>query len=98
MLSPWGRCMKKSSAEKLEYQKAYNAKADNVKKREANNKARYGLIKEGKVKVGDGKDVAHIRALQDGGTDAPGNLTVTTEKANRGWRKGRSDYNVGVQK
>lgn len=90
--------MTKSSEQKLAYQKAYNAKPENVVKREANNRARAGLIKQGKVAVGDGKDVAHVKALQDGGTDAPGNLEVTTEKANRGWRKGRSDYNVGVQK
>lgn len=90
--------MTKSSPEKLAAQKAYNAKPENVKKRMANNKARALLIKEGKVHVGDGKDVAHIKALQDGGTDAPGNLEVTSEKANRGWRRGRSDYNVGRQK
>jgi hypothetical protein len=90
--------MTKSSKTKLEYQREYNAQPENVKKREANNKARAMLIKEGKLHVGDGKDAAHIKALQDGGTDARGNLEVTTEKANRGWRKGRSDYNVGRQK
>jgi hypothetical protein len=90
--------MTKSSKAKLEYQAAYNAKPENVKRREANNKARAMLIKEGKVHVGDGKDVAHVKALQDGGTDAPGNLKVTTEKANRGWRRGKSSYDVGRQK
>lgn len=90
--------MTKSSSEKLAYQADYNAKPANVKKREANNRARAALIKDGKVHVGDGKDVAHVKALQDGGTDAPGNLEVTTQKANRGWRRGRSDYNVGRQK
>ncbi len=90
--------MPKSSPAKLKYQKAYNAKPENVKKREQNNLARAHLIKAGKVHVGDGKDVAHVKALQDGGTDAPSNLVVTSQKANRGWRKGHSDYNVGLQK
>lgn len=90
--------MPKSSPEKLAFQAAYNARPENVKKREANNRARASLIKAGKLQVGDKKDVAHVKALQDGGTDAPGNLTVTSQKANRGWRKGRSDYNVGTQK
>lgn len=88
----------KSSPAKLEYQREYNARPENVKKREANNLARQHLIKEGKVHVGDGKDVAHIKALQDGGTSKDANLVVTSQKDNRGWRKGRSDYNVGVQK
>lgn len=90
--------MTKSTKQKLAYQAAYNQDPANVKKREANNRARALEIKAGKVSVGDGRDVAHIKALQDGGTEAPGNLKVTSQKANRGWRKGRSDYNVGVQK
>ena len=90
--------MTKSSKEKLAYQKAYNAEPGNVNKREANNLARAHEIKAGHVKVGDGKDVAHIKALQDGGTSAPGNLKVTSQKANRGWRAGRKGYDVGAQK
>jgi hypothetical protein len=89
--------MTKSSPTKLAAQKAYNALPANVKKREANNLARQHLIKEGKVHVGDGKDVAHITALQDGGTSKDANLMVTSQKANRGWRKGQSGYNVGKQ-
>jgi hypothetical protein len=88
----------KSSDEKLAYQREYNAKPENVRKREANNKARAMLLREGKVKIGDGKDVAHIRPLNGGGTDNRDNLEVRSEKSNRGWRKGRSGYDVGIQK
>ena len=86
--------MPKSSAAKLAYQKEYNARPDNIKKREENNAARREAIKDGKVHVGDGKDIAHKRALENGGTNAKGNLKVQDASANRGWRAGRKGYSV----
>lgn len=80
--------MPKSSPSKLAYQKAYNAKPENVKKREANNAARQAAIKAGKAHVGDGKDIAHKVALDNGGGNTPGNTKVQDRKTNRGWRKG----------
>lgn len=85
--------MPKSPKSKLEYQKEYNARPENVKKREANNRARYQLIKEGKVSVGDGKDVAHKKSLENGGSNKRSNLTVQSETKNRGWRRGSGSYN-----
>jgi hypothetical protein len=41
-------------------QAKYNSKPEQIKKREARNKARYQMIKEGKAKKGDGKDVMHV--------------------------------------
>ena len=90
--------MPESSKKKLAYQKAYNARPEEVDKRVKNNQARAEAIKAGKVKVGDGKDVDHIKPLENGGGNAPGNTRVTTEKTNRGWRKGQSGYNPGKQK
>lgn len=85
--------MPKSSPKKLAYQKAYNAKPEIVNRREDNNQARYQALKDGKVKKGDGKDVAHIVALDSGGKNTPGNLKVEDAKKNRGWRK-ESGYKV----
>lgn len=89
--------MPKSSPAKLAYQKEYNAKPENVNKREKNNLARAHAIKEGRVKVGDGKDVDHIKPLDKGGSNAKSNLRVVSEKTNRGWRKGQSGYDPSKQ-
>ncbi len=43
---------------KTEYKK-YGSRTDVRKRRAANNRARYKMIKAGKASVGDGKDVAH---------------------------------------
>lgn len=40
-------------------QAKYNSKPAQIKKREARNVARYQMIKAGKVRKGDHKDVAH---------------------------------------
>lgn len=85
--------MPKSTPRKLAYMKAYNAKPENIKKRVANNAARREAIKEGRAHVGDGKDVAHVKSLENGGTNAPGNLKVQSRSKNRGWRRGSGSYN-----
>ncbi len=85
--------MTKSTQRKLEYQKAYNARPEEVAKRVKNNAARREMIKAGKAHVGDGKDVAHKKSLENGGGNAKGNLAVQSRAANRGWRKGSGSYN-----
>lgn len=90
--------MPKSSPAKLAFQKKYNARPENVNRREDNNLARAHAIKAGKVKVGDGKDVAHIVPLDKGGKTTPGNLKIEDRKTNRDWRKGRKGYDVGIDK
>lgn len=85
--------MPKSSPRKLEYQKEYNARPEEVAKRVKNNAARREAIKEGKAHVGDGKDIAHKRSLENGGTNDKSNLTVQSRKTNRGWRRGSGSYN-----
>ena len=89
--------MPKSSPAKLAYQKKYNARPDIVNRREDNNLARAQMMRAGKVKKGDGKDVAHIRALDSGGSTELSNLKVESAKKNRGWRK-VSGYKVPVDK
>ena len=85
--------MPKSSPQKLAYQREYNARPEEVEKRVKNNAARREAIAEGKAKVGDGKDVAHKKSLENGGTNAKGNTVVQDRATNRGWRKGKSSYN-----
>lgn len=79
--------MNKGGPKKAAYDKAYNARPDQLKKRAERNAARRELIKDGVVKKGDGKDVDHKKMLDNGGTNARANLRVTDQKTNRGWRK-----------
>ena len=85
--------MTKSTPRKLAYQKAYNARPEEVAKRVKNNAARREAIQDGRARVGDGKDVAHKKSLENGGTNSAGNLAVESRAKNRGWRKGSSSYN-----
>jgi hypothetical protein len=70
----------------------YHSKPEQKKKRAQRNKARRMLEREGKVSKGDGKDVAHKKSLKSGGTSSRKNLKVSSQKSNRGWRKGKSGY------
>lgn len=90
--------MPQSSKAKLAYQKEYNARPEMVNRREKNNAARQAAIKAGDARVGDGKDIGHKVALDNGGTNAKGNTAVQDRASNRGWRKGESGYKVGVAK
>lgn len=60
----------------------YQSQPKQIKNREARNRARYKLLKEGKVHKGDGMDVAHIKALDKGGTNGDG-VKVQSRSANR---------------
>lgn len=84
--------MPKSSPAKLAYQKRYNARPENVNKREANNRARQEAIREGRARVGDGTEVDHKKPLRHGGTNAPSNLRVVKGSKNAAWRKGKHGY------
>ncbi len=84
--------MPKSTPRKLEYQKSYNARPEEVAKRVKNNAARRDAIKDGKAKVGDGKDVAHKKSLENGGGNHKANVAVQDRSTNRGWRKGSGSY------
>jgi hypothetical protein len=83
--------MNKGGPTKAAYDKAYNARPEQVKKREMRNQARAELAKDGKVKKGDGKDVDHKKMLDGNGTNAKGNLRVVDQTTNRGWRKTHGD-------
>jgi hypothetical protein len=68
-----------------EYAK-YQGTPEQKKNRAARNAARAKLMKAGKVKKGDGKDVAHVKALDKGGTSSDG-LRVEGREANRSFKR-----------
>lgn len=76
-----------STKAKLAYQKAYNARPEEVKKREMNNQVRLAAIKAGTAHKGDNTQVDHIVPLDEGGTNAKGNTRVISRKVNEAWRK-----------
>lgn len=81
----------KGSPAKQAYDKAYNARPEEIKKRAARNKARAEYEK----KHGDlpsNKDVNHKNPLKRGGSNAMSNLEAASQTENRGWRKGQSGY------
>jgi hypothetical protein len=83
----------KSSKRKLAYQAEYNARPDVIDKIGKSVQARREAVKAGKVSPGDGKEVGHKVALDNGGGNK-GNTQIESAKANRGWRKGQSGYKV----
>lgn len=62
-------------------QAKYNSKPEQKKRRAARNAARRKMIKAGKARKGDGKDIHH----KDGNpkNNSSSNLSVTTKKKNR---------------
>jgi len=69
-------------------QKKYNAKPAQKKRRAARNTARRRMIKAGKARKGDGKDVHH----KDGNprNNKRGNLAVTSKSKNRSLKRTKS--------
>lgn len=78
--------MNKGGPTKAAYDKAYNARPEQVKKREMRNQARAEMARDGKVHKGDGKDVDHKKMLDGSGTNSKSNLRVVDKEKNRGWR------------
>jgi hypothetical protein len=70
---------------RAEYDK-YHASPEQKRNRAQRNAARAKLMKAGKVKKGDGKDVAHVRAFDKGGSNGDG-LRVESRSANRSFKR-----------
>lgn len=68
------------------YQAAYNARPENVKKREANNAARAKYEKAHGDQPSN-VDIDHKRMQDQGGGNGMDNLRARSQKDNRGWRK-----------
>lgn len=67
---------------KKEY-KNYHGKAKQRKERAARTAARELMIKKGRVKKGDGKDIDHKKPLRNGGSKGINNLRVRDKSNNR---------------
>ena len=70
---------------KAEYEK-YQGTSEQKKNRAKRNAARAKLAKAGKVKKGDGMDVAHVRAFDKGGNTGDG-LRVEPKTKNRSFKR-----------
>jgi hypothetical protein len=70
---------------KAEYEK-YQGTLMQKRNRAKRNAARAKLTKEGKVKKGDGMDVAHVRAFDKGGGNGDG-LRVEPKSNNRSFQR-----------
>lgn len=64
----------------------YEAQPEQVKNRVARNAARRKLMKAGKVHKGDGMDVAHVVALDKGGSNKNG-VRVESKSTNRSFKR-----------
>ncbi len=64
----------------------YEASPEQVAHRVARNRARRELMRKGKVHKGDGKDVAHVVAMDKGGTNKQG-VRVEDRSTNRSFRR-----------
>jgi len=65
------------------YDKAYQKSDKQKKNRAARNKARASAIKKGSVKLGDRKDVDHVKPLSKGGSKSTKNTRVISRSKNR---------------
>ena len=70
---------------KKEYEQ-YQGKPEQIKNRSERNSARAKLMKEGKVSKGDGKDVAHVKAFDKGGSNKTG-VKVEEASKNRSFKR-----------
>jgi len=70
---------------KKEYEN-YQGTEEQKKKRAKRNAARRKAMREGKVKKGDGKDVAHKKALDKGGKNSDG-VRVESASRNRSFKR-----------
>lgn len=65
---------------------AYQGTPEQKKNRAKRNAARAKLMKAGKVRKGDGKDVAHVKAFDKGGSNGDG-LRVEPASKNRSFKR-----------
>lgn len=79
-----------ATAARQRAQAKYNSKPEQIKKRTARNKARYQMIKEGKARKGDGRDVAHV----DGNAlnNKRSNWEMQSQKKNRSYARTKGGH------
>lgn len=75
--------MSKSGRVYSDYDKKYQARPEQVRKRVLRNKARREMLKIHGKKALKGKDVDHKKALSSGGSGARSNLRIRSASSNR---------------
>lgn len=70
---------------KREYE-TYQGTEEQKKKRAMRNNARRKAMREGKVSKGDGKDVAHVKAFDKGGSNGDG-VRIESASKNRSFKR-----------
>lgn len=89
--------MPSSPGYKRDYKQEYATESKTRRKqRSMRNQARQAMIKKGKAKVGDGKDVGHVKALSRGGSNTLANLAIQTRASNRSFQR-RSDGSMASE-
>ena len=76
---------------------AYQGKPEQIKHRAERNAAHRAFDKANGAKPVSG-DVAHIKALDSGGSNSRSNERVESVAKNRSWRKGQKGYRVPLDK
>lgn len=74
---------------------AYEDTPEQVRNREARNRARHAMEKAGRVRKGDGRDVDHVKPLAKGGATSTSNLRVISVHRNRGYPRDARNKPVG---
>ena len=75
-----------TASKKRDYKKEYrdfHGKPEQIKNRAKRTMARKKLMKEGKVRKGDGMEVDHIKPLSKGGSNHKSNLRIVSRATNR---------------
>lgn len=67
----------------------YQGKPEQIKNRAKRNAARAAMVKAGRAKKGDGKDVDHKKPLSKGGSAGVKNLRVESVHANRAYKRNK---------
>ena len=75
----------KNTKARQKAQKKYNAKPEQKKRRAARNAARRKMVKAGKARKGDGKDVAHRD--NNPKNNSRSNLSMQSKKKNRSFAR-----------
>jgi len=73
---------------KHEYE-TYQGKPEQIKNRAKRNAARAEMVKKGRAKKGDGKDVDHKKPLSKGGSAGGSNLRVVDVHTNRSYKRNK---------
>jgi hypothetical protein len=68
---------------------AYQGKPEQIKNRAKRNAARAEMVKKGRAKKGDGKDVDHKQPLSKGGSTTDSNLRVVAVHTNRSFKRNK---------